>query len=199
MDQYHHDIIACVISTGGSCPFLTESITSLFGVTSDIRFCTTSDDDSVVEEMRSIKRSVPTLFYDSQEDIFNDMALKNKWVIFIMGNEVIHEACSHFLWHFSVNHGDNYDGLMAPVLDVSTGVVRESFRVISPRLMRGDFFSKVFVPPPWARVAPSALFPQPIWSLSEGVAMPDCAPIVLRHLYGRLSYSRTYIDKEISR
>ena len=198
MSQSQNEFIVCVIGSGGD-PFLKECLSSVLGVTSEVHFCTVDEDSPSVSEMRRLKRVVPTVFHDSHEEAVYNFGMKGRWVVFLNSNEVLHEDCCHFLWHFSMHHGDNYDGLMFPVFDVETGIVTDSMRGLSPKLMRGDFFDGKFTAPEWAAIAPSSLFPHPLWSMSEGVEVPFCAPRVLNHLYGRTSYSEVYMPKKTRR
>jgi len=191
-----NDFIVCVFDAGGDwCT--RECIASFLPISSDVRFCTTSDRDSdVVIEMRKTKRDIPTLFFDCYESMVYTMAAKNRWVMFVGSNEVFHHECYSFMWNL-MEYLDDWHGMMMTVFDASTGESSEELRLLSPRMMRGEFFDgKCFTAPPSMSVIRSHCLPRPMWKLSNGSIVGHDHPAALRHMVGRTVYSDVYIRKQ---
>jgi hypothetical protein len=169
---------------------------SFIPVSSDIRFCTTrGQDNEHVIEMRRVKRNIPTLFFDSYSDMVYNMSTKDRWVMFVNSNEVLHEDCCHFLWNFILHSSEDWDAMRFPVMNSFTGETEHPIRFLSPRAMRGNFFDGDFNLSPSLRMVESHCFPRPLWSFSEKSFVGNDAPTCVCHMRGRSTYSNAYIRK----
>jgi hypothetical protein len=166
-------------------------------MSSQVYFCSTGEDSPSVVDIRRIKTSVPTVFYENESEAVYDFPSRERWTMFVRSCEVIHEDSCHFIWDFHKRHGEDYDCLMMPIYDQSKNCIEESPRILSERVMSGNFFNGDFSVPDWSRKAPASLFPKPTWRMCEGYVVPGNVPKFARHLVGRTKYSEIHIIKKM--
>ena len=178
--------------------------------------------EKTVAEFSRVKRKLRVEKFYDVADVLETAKIDSKWIVFVFGDEVVHEDSMHYIWDLVSHHGDSFDGAAVPVHVVFASWYASSehgvggyrdIRLVdsqSTNFMAYDG-TRFFLPD--SRIAPMELNPKPIWKLLMAFSSADpfggimppypfgqeheqAVPASLRRFLGRVACSSPYIQKD---